>query len=87
VRQKIIEYFEIPNHGTVVVVPEPTHMPARRVLKVSIIGSDGSRLAAEATKEWLLRRTIELIEQEAYLLRGVSKSQLPKEGFIEIEEG
>jgi len=84
-RQKVTERFEITGRGTAVVVADRTNLPVGSPLKATIIGPDGSRLDAVAFREWLLRRTSEPVEHEAYLLQGIAKSQIPEGAYIEIE--
>ena len=83
-RQEIIELFEISARGVVVAVAEPTDFPVGKVLQAKIICPDGSCIYAEAFKEWLLRKSPAPVEHEAYLLRGITKSDVPSGAFIEI---
>jgi hypothetical protein len=83
-RQDIIELFVISGRGTVAVVAQPTDLPVGKVLQAKIICPDGSCISAEAFKEWLLRKSPTPIEHEAYLLRGITKSDVPSGACIEI---
>jgi hypothetical protein len=84
-RQEIIELFEISGRGTVAVVAQPTDLPVGKVLQAKIICPDGSYISAEAFKEWLLRRSSPTtIEHEAYLLRDITKNDVPSGASIEI---
>lgn len=83
-RQPIVERFAITGRGTVVVVPEPTNLPVGKPLHATIYSMDGAHFTAVAFKESLLRKTAPPIEQEAYLLKEVSKDAVPDDATIEI---
>jgi hypothetical protein len=50
-----------------------------------LIRPDSSKLATEAFKELILRREPRPLEKEAYLVRGIEKSEIPDGSFVEIE--
>jgi hypothetical protein len=83
VRQRILDIFEIARRGTVVVVAKATDLPTGTVLRATITCPDGSRFQADASKEWLLRSIDPPVEQECYLLRGVSKGSVPDGAEVE----
>ena len=71
-RLLVLETFEIENRGTPIVVASATNLPVGKVLRATVTNPDGSQFQTDAFKEWLLRRNPAPVEQEAYLLRGVS---------------
>jgi translation elongation factor EF-Tu-like GTPase len=81
----IEERFHITGRGTVVVIGETTELPVGKALRATIVRPDSSKLSTEAFKEWPLRREQRPLEKEAYLLRGVEKSDIPEGSFVEIE--
>lgn len=83
-RQEIIELFEISARVTVAVVAQPTDLPVGKMLRAKIVFPGGSCIFAEAFKEWLLRKSPTPIEGEAYLLRGITKSDVPSGACIEV---
>lgn len=80
----IAEKFQLTGRGTVVVVAQTTNLPVGEVLHATIVLPDGSRMKVQAYKEWLLPRTPEPIEKEAYLLLGVEMAQVPPRSTIEL---
>lgn len=66
-------------------IHETTDLPVGKALRAPVIRPDSSTLTAEAFKEWLLRREQRPVEREAYLLRGIDKSDIPEGSFVEIE--
>ena len=81
----IEERFQITGRGTVVVIGETTELPVGKALRATITRPDSSKLTTEAFKEWFLRREQRPLEKEAYLLRGIEKSEIPSGSFLEIE--
>lgn len=81
----IEERFHITGRGTAVVIGETTELPVGRTLRATIIRPDSSKLVAEACKEFILRREPRPLEKEAYLVRGIEKSEIPDGSFVEIE--
>lgn len=65
-------------------ISEITNLPVGKLLKATIVSPNGSRLNADAHKEWLLRRTPQPLEKEAYLLSGIDKAQIMEGSSIEI---
>jgi hypothetical protein len=84
-RFQIKERFQITGRGTVVVIGETTDLPVGKVLRATVTRPDSSRLTVEAFKEWLVRRDQQPLEREAYLLRGLDKSDIPDGSLVEIE--
>lgn len=82
---KVEERFHIAGRGTVIVISETTHLPVAKALRAKVTRPDSSQLVAEAFKEWLLRRDPRPIEREAYVLRGIDKSEIPEGCFVEFE--
>ena len=84
-KQAIIECFQIDGRGTAVVVPTATDLPAGKLLN-AIVGfpEGGEAFRAQAFKEFLLRREAGPVEQESYLLIGVTKDQIPDGAVIEV---
>ncbi len=81
---KVVESFEIAR-GLVVAVDEPSSLPVGKRLKALVTLADGAILRAPAYKEWLLRRNLEKLESEAYLLHGLTKSDVPLGSNVEFE--
>lgn len=74
---KIIEIFLIAERGVVVAVDETTELPAGQKLLAVIRRPSGDSISVDAYKERLLRKTPQPIEGEAFLLVGLSKSDVP----------
>jgi hypothetical protein len=81
----IEECFELTDRGTVVAVAEATGLPVNQPLRATVIRPDGSRLQAEARKEWLMRLNIRTSAAEAFLLMDIEKSDVPKGSVVELE--
>lgn len=81
----IEERFHITGRGTVVVIGATTELPVGRALRAKIIRPDSSKLVTEAFKELILRREPRPVEKEAYLVRGIEKSEIPDGSFVELE--
>jgi hypothetical protein len=82
---RVAEAFQITGRGLVVAVEEVTELPVGKKLSARITTPDGTSIDAEAFKEWLLRRTPELLEKEAYLLVGLVKDDVPVGSEIHLE--
>ena len=80
----VAETFEITGRGLAVAVDEVTDLPVGKKLAAVIHRPDGSTLRAEAFKEWLLRRTLDPIENEAFLLLGLTKDDVPVGSDLEL---
>ena len=65
-------------------VPEPTGLPVGKELRATVTCPDGSQFSAKAFKEWLLRRSPQPAENEAYLLYGVVKQDIPDGATVEV---
>jgi hypothetical protein len=84
-RHSIKAAFEITGRGTVVAIAETTDFPVAKQLQATVTRPDGSQLSATAFKEWLLLKTIpHNVEQEAYLLKGINKSDIPEGSTVEV---
>jgi len=81
----IEERFHITGSGTVVVIGETTELPVGQALRATIIRPDSSKRVTEAFKELIPRREPRPLEKEAYLVRGIEKSEIPDGSFVEIE--
>ncbi len=81
---KIVDTFEITGRGLAVATDEITSLPVTAELVAKITCPDGAILSAAAYKEWLLRRQPIVQESEVFLLRGVSKPEVPIGSEIEI---
>lgn len=84
---RVIETFEITGRGVVVLADETTDHSAGARLVATVRRPDGSTVNAEAFKERLLRYRPEAIENEAYLLRKLSKTDVPigSEIYVEVD--
>jgi hypothetical protein len=67
-------------------VGEPTALPVGKELVAQIQRPDGSVFTAAAWKEWLLRRNLNPIEDEAFVLAGVDKADVPEGSTVEISQ-
>ncbi|WP_298747511.1 hypothetical protein [uncultured Brevundimonas sp.] len=85
IEAEIIETFAITGRGTVVVIDVTTSLPVAEELAAKVTRPDGSKLSASAFKEWLLRRTSEPLENEAFLLRSIDKAEIPLHSRITWE--
>ncbi|MGR4865272.1 hypothetical protein [Caulobacter sp. LARHSG274] len=81
---KIVDTFEIIGRGLVVATDEITSLPVATELLATITRPDGATFAAAAYKEWLFWRQPVARESEAFLLRGLSKPEVPIDSEIEI---
>ena len=78
----IMEKFEITGRGAVVVIDQITDRIPGKIYKAEVTGTNGQIITVEAVKEWLLRRTLEVIEKEAYRLMGLHKQDIPGDAII-----
>jgi hypothetical protein len=79
--------FETAGRGTIVAIEEKTELPVAKQLQATITRPDGSKLSAPAVKEWLLVRSLPLVvEQEAYLVKEISKLEIPEGSSVEVSE-
>jgi len=83
----ILEVFEITGRGAVVVIGEATNRSVGKPHKVEVLKPTGENVRTEAFKEWLLRRATPPVEDEAYLLKGVSKIDIPPGSRLRFVEG
>ena len=81
----IEECFELAGRGTVVTFAKVTGLPVGRPLRATVSRPDGSRLQADAFKEWLMRLDLRTSAAEAFLLMNVQKSAIPNGSTIELE--
>lgn len=73
----ILEVFEITGRGVVAVIGEVTDRSVGKPHLVEILKPSGESVRTEAFKEWLLRQTTPVVEDEAYLLKGLHKIDVP----------
>ncbi len=81
---RVADTFQITGRGLVVAVEGTTELPVAKKLAAIVRRPDGTTIEAEAFKEWLLRRTPEPIEREAFLLPGLCKDDIPIGSEIEL---
>jgi hypothetical protein len=81
---RVLETFEI-GRGLVIAVEASTSLPAGKRLIASVTREDGTTLSAVAFKEWLLRREPRSREDEAYLLPGLKKADVPIGSDVSLE--
>jgi len=74
---RVADTFHITGRGLAVAVDEATDLPVSKKLAATVVRPDGTMLNADAFKEWLLRRSTDSIEGEAFLLMGLSKADVP----------
>jgi len=82
---KIIETFEITGRGLAVAVEGATELPVSKKLLAAVTRPDGSSISADAYKEWLLRRNPQPVEKAAFLLIGLSKSDVPLGSELQLQ--
>ena len=63
--------------GLAVAVEEATKLPVSKKLRAVVTRPDGSTICVDAYKEWFLRRDPQPVEKEAFLLMGLSMSDVP----------
>lgn len=81
---RVADTFQIAGRGLVVAVDEVTDLPVGKKLAATVVRPDGSTVDADAFKEWLLRRTPEPLESEAFLLPGLTKGDVPIGSELQI---
>ncbi|MES2057427.1 MAG: hypothetical protein V4564_15950 [Pseudomonadota bacterium] len=81
---RVLETFEI-GRGLVIAVEGASNLPAGKRLSAFVTRGDGTRISAVAYKEWLLRRDLRPVEAEAFLLRGLRKSDVPIGSEVVLE--
>lgn len=79
---KIGERFQIADRGLAVTTGALTDLPVGKAIAATVIRPDGSELPVTAHKEWLLRKSIEPLEDEAFLLVGIIKTEVPEGSTI-----
>lgn len=67
-----------------VATDQVTSLPVGKKLLATITRADGTVLRADAYKEWLLRRNPEPLENEAFLLIGLSKIEVPIGSTLQV---
>lgn len=80
----VLEIFEI-ERGLIVAVEASTDLPIGRRLSAVVTRGDGTTVSASAYKEWLLRRSPNPVEGEAFLLRGLRKIDVPVGSDVAFE--
>ena len=83
---RVTEAFQITGRGVGVTLDAPTALPIRKTLHAKVYRSDGTSVAAEASKEYLLRRGQTPAETEAFRLMGLPISDVPVGSEIDIHE-
>lgn len=73
---RVLEIFDI-ERGLIVAVETSTSLPVGKRLSATVTREDGTTITAIAFKEWLLRRDPRPVENEAFLLRGLKKADVP----------
>ena len=73
----VVETFEILRRGAVAVVDKPTGRDVGRALRVELVKLSGEVVSTEAFKEYFLRRQPEPTENEAFMLKGLRKGDVP----------
>ncbi len=81
---RVLETFDI-ERGLVVAVEASTSLPVGKRLSATVTREDGTTITAIAFKEWLLRRDPRPVENEAFLLRGLKKADVPVGSDIVFE--
>ena len=82
----IVETFYVSGRGAVAVLDEPTGRDEGRPHRVQLLKPSGEAVSAMASKEWLLRHQPVVHEKEAFMLRGIRKSDLPPGTLIRFIE-
>jgi hypothetical protein len=80
---RVIDTFEISGRGVVVVVDETTDLQVSKKLFASVMRPDGSAILAGAFKEF---RHLKPGEKEAFLLMGLSKSDVPIGSYLQFKD-
>ena len=74
---EISEVFEISGRGAVAAIDQVTDRAVGRAHPVEVVTPAGKVLRADAFKEMVLRRHPTPVENEAYMLRGLHKVDIP----------
>lgn len=74
---RIADTFQINDRGLGVAVAQTTDLPVAKRLAATVIRPDGTVMEVDAFKERLVRRTPEPVGVEAFLLMGLSKTDVP----------
>jgi hypothetical protein len=82
---KIIESFQIKGRGIAVIIDQKTQLPIGRCLQAEIFQNDGSAVKFKTWKEWLLRRSKEPLEGEAFLISDATAKQVQVGMLITIK--
>ncbi|MFT4254480.1 MAG: hypothetical protein QM608_18595 [Caulobacter sp.] len=82
---QIIETFEIAGRGLVVVPRLPAGLPMQPRLIAVVTCPDGRVLRAEAWLEWMLERGDQPAERPVFLLKGLSKPDIPIASSLAFE--
>jgi hypothetical protein len=81
----VIETFDITGRGVVAVVAETVDFGVGKELRVVITRPDETSFEAQAFQEWLLRRQPAPVEHTGFLLRGVTRSDVPIGSRLEVK--
>lgn len=74
---RVKEVFAVTGLGAVVVLDGTSALPINEALDAIIERPDGSRISAEAWKEWILRRIPTPVEIEAFRLKNLAPVDVP----------
>jgi len=80
----IEEAFNITGRGVAVILDGITDLDIGKEYRAGLYFQDGSTIETTAFKEWLLRRNIEPIEKEAFMLSGIKKEDIPSGTRIKL---
>lgn len=81
---RVSDTFLVTGRGLVVAIDGKTDLPVARRLRATIELADGRTLSAEASKEWFLIRQPVVRENEAFLLHGLNKDDVPIGSLIDL---
>ena len=84
---KILETFHITDRGLVVVLDGFTGLAIGVAHPTRITTPSGASHSSEAYNEWLLRRTPEPVENEAFILEELAKDDVPIGSVVEFGGG
>lgn len=68
-------------------IDKETDLPTGHCLRATIHQHDGTTQEYAASKEWLLRRSQESLEDEAFLVIGAKANNIPIGGSITLQTG
>ena len=80
----IEEAFNITGRGVAVILDGITNLDVGKEYRARLYLQDASTIEATAFKEWILRRNIEPLEKEAFMLSGIKKEDIPSGTKIKL---